>query len=101
MFEKFFSKARSEKVNIEKPKSKNVLKRKILPIIASACVAMSVCSISACAIDGDSAASVALATVNKDDVVGTMMPFVNAGIPLLAVVGGLKLGKGFLKSCLH
>lgn len=85
----------------EKKKVGKHFLRKVFPALCATALAVSTMAVGACAIDGDGVASVALATINKDDVVGTMMPFVNAGIPLLAVVGGLKLGKGFLKSCMH
>jgi len=74
------------------------IENKIIPIAASGMLAIAGTMVSASA---ESAAGIALATINKDDVINAMSPFVNAGIPLLAVVGGLKLGKSFLKSCMH
>lgn len=75
------------------------VENKVIPIVATGALAIGSTIVSASAESG--VAGIALATINKDDVINAMSPFVNAGIPLLAVVGGLKLGKSFLKSCMH
>lgn len=45
--------------------------------------------------------SVVLSEINSADVVNNAMPFVNAALPILCVVGGVKIGVRFLKGALH
>lgn len=47
------------------------------------------------------AGTIALSTINSADVVNNAMPFVNAALPILCVVGGVKIGVRFLKGALH
>lgn len=43
----------------------------------------------------------ALTAINSKEVLSNAMPFINAGIPILAVVGGIKLGVRFLRGSMH
>ena len=43
------------------------------------------------------AGTVVLAEINSGDVLKNAMPFINAGIPILVVVGGIRLGIHFLR----
>lgn len=64
----------------------------------------SVAAVSACALATSASAdatSVALSTINSADVINNAMPFVNAALPILCVVGGVKIGVRFLKGSLH
>jgi len=45
--------------------------------------------------------AIVLSEINSGDVLANMQPFVNAAIPILAVVGGVKLGRNFLRSAFH
>lgn len=45
--------------------------------------------------------SVALSEINSSDVIDNAMKFVNIGLPIFAVVGGIRLGMRFLRSCMH
>lgn len=72
---------------------------KALNAVSSAAVAVSALAVSASAETG--AASVALSEINSADVINNAMPFVNAALPILCVVGGVKIGVRFLKGSLH
>lgn len=50
--------------------------------------------------DTSSLGSIALAEINSGDVVDVAMKFVNIGLPIFAVVGGLRLGMRFLRNCM-
>lgn len=43
----------------------------------------------------------ALTAINSKEVLNNAMPFINAGIPILAVVGGIRLGVRFLRGSMH
>lgn len=45
--------------------------------------------------------TVVLAELNSGDIIDTAMTFVNAGMPILCVVGGLKLGMRFFRGFFH
>lgn len=45
--------------------------------------------------------TIVLAEINSGDVLNTAKPFINAGIPILAIVGGIKLGTRFLRGSMH
>ena len=70
---------------------------KAVDIAGTAAVAMTALATSASA----DATSVALSTINSADVINNAMPFVNAALPILCVVGGVKIGVRFLKGSLH
>lgn len=42
-----------------------------------------------------------IADIKSGDILGAAKPFINAGIPILAIVGGIKLGVRFLRSSMH
>lgn len=42
-----------------------------------------------------------LTEINSSDILNNAMPFINAGIPILVVVGGIRLGVRFLKGSMH
>lgn len=42
-----------------------------------------------------------LTAINSKEVLNNAMPFINAGIPILAVVGGIRLGVRFLRGSMH
>lgn len=56
-------------------------------------------AVTACAESG--ASTVTLAAIKADDVLNNAMPFINAGIPILVVVGGIRLGTRFLRGSMH
>lgn len=45
--------------------------------------------------------TIVISEINSGDVIKNAMPFVNAGIPILVVVGGLRLGLRFLRGSMH
>lgn len=45
--------------------------------------------------------TIVLSEINSGDVLNNAKPFINAGIPILAVVGGIKLGTRFLRGSMH
>lgn len=45
--------------------------------------------------------SVVLSEINSKDVIDNAMQFVNIGLPIFAVVGGIRLGMRFLRGCMH
>lgn len=53
------------------------------------------------AADGAGVGTIVLAEINSGDVLNTAKPFINAGIPILAIVGGIKLGTRFLRGSMH
>lgn len=72
---------------------------KAVDVAGTACVAMAALATSASAEGG--VGSVVLSEINSADVVNNAMPFVNAALPILCVVGGVKIGVRFLKGALH
>lgn len=44
---------------------------------------------------------VILSEINSQDVINNAMKFVNIGLPIFAVVGGIRLGFRFLRGCMH
>lgn len=56
-------------------------------------------AVTACAESG--VGSVVLSEINSSDVLKNAMPFINAGIPILVVVGGIRLGTRFLRGSMH
>lgn len=70
---------------------------KALNAVSSAAVAISALAVTASA----DAGSIALSEINSADVLNNAMPFVNAALPILCVVGGVKIGVRFLKGSLH
>lgn len=45
--------------------------------------------------------SIVLSEINSGDILSNATPFINAGIPILAVVGGIRLGTRFLKGSMR
>lgn len=43
----------------------------------------------------------ALTAINSKEVLNNAMPFINAGIPILVVIGGIKLGTRFLRGSMR
>lgn len=72
---------------------------KALNAVSSAAVAVSALAVSASAETG--VGSVVISDINSADVINNAMPFVNAALPILCVVGGVKIGVRFLKGSLH
>lgn len=70
---------------------------KAVDIAGTAAVALTALATTASA----DAGSVVLSEINSADVVNNAMPFVNAALPILCVVGGVKIGVRFLKGALH
>lgn len=70
---------------------------KAVDIAGTAAVAVTALATTASAEVG----SVVLSEINSADVVNNAMPFVNAALPILCVVGGVKIGVRFLKGALH
>lgn len=70
---------------------------KAVDVAGTAVVAVTALATSASADVG----SVVLSEINSADVVNNAMPFVNAALPILCVVGGVKIGVRFLKGALH
>ncbi len=89
--QRFIKKARSVYAAVE---------RKAVPVAASVSVALGVLTMSVSA-EESGAAQTVLTEINSGDVISNMMPFVNAAIPIMAVVGGIKLGRSFLRSSFH
>lgn len=50
---------------------------------------------------GENVGTVLLADIKAGDVLNNAMPFINAGIPILVVVGGIRLGMRFLRGTMH
>lgn len=72
---------------------------KAVDIAGTAAVAMTALATSASAETG--VGSAVLSEINSADVINNAMPFVNAALPILCVVGGVKIGVRFLKGSLH
>lgn len=53
------------------------------------------------AADDAGVGTIVLAEINSGDILNTAKPFINAGIPILAIVGGIKLGTRFLRGSMH
>lgn len=47
------------------------------------------------------AGTIAIAEINSGDILNNASPFINAALPILCVVGGLKLGIRFLKGAIR
>lgn len=45
--------------------------------------------------------SVLLSEINSGDILENAKPFINAGIPIMVVVGGIRLGVRFLRGSMH
>ena len=79
-----------------------VIENKLAPIVVGASTAIGAVCVSAFAESGaGQVGTIVLSEINSKDVLSNMLPFVNAAIPILAVVGGVKLGRNFLRSAFH
>ena len=67
--------------------------------VGTGAVALGSMAVTACAESG--VGSVVLAEINSSDVLNNAIPFINAGIPILVVVGGIRLGTRFLRGSMH
>ena len=47
------------------------------------------------------ASTLVISEIKSNDILSNAMPFINAGIPILVVIGGIKLGVRFLRSSMH
>ena len=45
--------------------------------------------------------SIVLSEINSGDILDNAKPFINAGIPIMVVVGGIRLGVRFLRGSMH
>lgn len=66
--------------------------------------AMAVSAFAENAVDGaagSTGTTIALAAIKASDILQNATPFINAGIPILAVVGGIRLGVRFLRGSMH
>ncbi len=52
-------------------------------------------------ISNSTGTTIALASIKASDILQNATPFINAGIPILAVVGGIRLGVRFLRGSMH
>lgn len=51
--------------------------------------------------EGADLTTFAISNLKADDIISTAQPFITAGIPILCIVGGLKLGIRFLRGSMH
>ena len=45
--------------------------------------------------------TIVLSEINSGDILDNAKPFINAGIPIMVVVGGIRLGVRFLRGSMH
>lgn len=45
--------------------------------------------------------TIVLSEINSGDILNNAKPFINAGIPIMVVVGGIRLGTRFLRGSMH
>lgn len=45
--------------------------------------------------------TIVLSEINSGDILTNAKPFINAGIPIMVVVGGIRLGVRFLRGSMH
>lgn len=75
---------------------------KALTAVGAASTAITSLMISASAEDtASNIGTVLAAEVNSGDIIKNAQPFITAGLPIICVVGGIKLGVRFLRSSIH
>ena len=86
---------------VENSKAYKAIERGAVTVGAAA-TSLGVMGMSAFAAEGDNTlANVLAVEVSSGDILDSAQPFITAGIPILCIVGGLKLGIRFLRGSMH
>lgn len=86
---------------VEKSKAYKAVERGAVTV-GAAVTSLGVMGMSAFATEADNTVANAISvSVSSDQILNNAQPFITAGIPILCIVGGIKLGMRFLRGSMH